>query len=173
MIKAINKSPIKATVKEVKTEKKISEMDALVIPGGESTTIGKLLRMYKIDKQIIRFAKEGKPIMGTCAGTVLLASKVEDNEYNLKLMDMQVERNAFGRQRESFESDISVESFNKNYHAIFIRAPAIKKVWGKCKIMSKYNGYGVMAKQENILSMSFHPELTDDTRVHEYFLKLI
>jgi 5'-phosphate synthase pdxT subunit len=114
--------------------------------------------------------------MGTCAGCVLLAKELFDNNKDVKLlhaMDMQVERNAFGRQKESFEKNININGFSSPYCAVFIRAPLIKKVWGKCEVIAEMDKKIVMARQDKFLALSFHPELTDDLRIHRYFLDMI
>jgi 5'-phosphate synthase pdxT subunit len=162
---------------EVKTKDTLKTVDALILPGGESSTISKVLfnsGLHNIIKS--KIIENDIPIMGTCAGCVLLSSELSDNLEEIKLlraMSMQVKRNAFGRQRESFEQDLNIDVFKKPYHGIFIRAPIIKKVWGKCKILSKIDDKIVMVKQENLLALSFHPELTDDSSIHKYFLSMI
>ncbi|OYT54997.1 MAG: pyridoxal 5'-phosphate synthase glutaminase subunit PdxT [Candidatus Altiarchaeales archaeon ex4484_2] len=173
MEKAVEKMELDAFVEAVSSEERLRDVDALVIPGGESTTLGKLIHMYGLAEVIMDLVKRDKPVMGTCAGMILLASRVEDNKYALDLMDVEVERNAFGRQRESFEKDISIKGFRGKYHAVFIRAPAIKRTWGVCELMAEVGGRGVMAKQGNLIVLSFHPELVHDTRVQELFLGLL
>jgi len=114
--------------------------------------------------------------MGTCAGCVLLAKEIVGKNNDISLlhaMDMKVERNAFGRQKESFEKCIKIKGLSKPYNAVFIRAPIIKKVWGKCEIIGETNKKIIAARQDNFLALSFHPELTDDIRIHEYFLNMI
>ena len=114
--------------------------------------------------------------MGTCAGCVILASNLSDNFNDVKplsAIDMQVKRNAFGRQRESFEKNIDIKGFSKPFNAVFIRAPIIEKVWGECEILSKIDKKIIMVRQGPFLALSFHPELTDDLRIHKYFLDLI
>ncbi len=151
----------------------------LIIPGGESTTISKLLVRFKLFGRIIeRVNEENLPILGTCAGCIVLA-KLGDSEIAqtdtklLKLMNMRVTRNAFGRQGESFESEINIHGFDKPYHAVFIRAPLIEKVWGNCKSLAMLKDKIVLARQGNLLAAAFHPELTDDLRIHNYFLEMI
>lgn len=139
-------------------------VDALIIPGGESTTIFKVIKKTDLFGEI---KKLGIPVMGTCAGCVLLGRK------HLGLMDMDVERNAFGRQKESFEADIKIKSFRKSYHGVFIRAPVITNVYGKCRVLAKFEDKIVMAQEKNRIALSFHPELTDDTRIHKYFLRMV
>jgi len=166
------------SVLRVKTSEAIEGLDALVIPGGESTTIGKLLVEFGVDKTIKEFANSGKPIMGTCAGMIVLAKKggVEVDKTGqplLDLMDVTVSRNAFGRQRESFEQAIEIKGFEEGFAGVFIRAPAIVKADKEVEVLSTFDDKIIMARQNNLLVSSFHPELTDDTRVHEYFLNLI
>jgi len=163
----------------IKNSEDIKKIDALILPGGESTTISKILCKTGLHNAIFKRIENDKlPVMGTCAGCVLLASDLVDNKKDdVKLfhaIHMQVERNAFGRQRESFEENININGFNDPYNAVFIRAPIIKKTWGDVKVLSKINKkIVVMARQDNILALSFHPELTNDLRVHRYFLDMI
>lgn len=159
-------------------KKDISQIDALILPGGESTTISKILKtsgLYTAIQQ--RVQDNDLPIMGTCAGCVLLAKETTDNYDDLQplqIMNMEVERNAFGRQRESFETDLSIKGFKTPYHAVFIRAPLIRKIWGTCKTLATIdNKMIVAAQQDNFLALSFHPELTNDLRIHSYFLDMI
>jgi 5'-phosphate synthase pdxT subunit len=161
----------------VNQKKEISKLTALIIPGGESSTISRILDTSNIYFAIKkRIKEEDFPIMGTCAGCVILAKELEEKSKKVKLlnaMDIKVERNAFGRQKESFEKIIDINGFSKPYNAVFIRAPIIKKTWGKCEILAKMDNIIVMAKQDNILAISFHPELTNDIRIHKYFLDII
>lgn len=157
---------------KVKTIEDLEKVDRLIIPGGESTTIGKLAKIYGLDREIIKKSKEGMPIFGTCAGMILLANKVIGNEQiRFNLIDIVVKRNAFGRQVDSFEADLKIEDFNRRpFKAVFIRAPYIKKAGTEVKVLAEFRGKIVMARQKNILVSSFHPELTDDIRIHKYFL---
>lgn len=177
---------MEATLKEANTpgkvfvvnhKEKMTDIDALIIPGGESTTISRVLHKSDLYNIISERIKENNlPIMGTCAGCVILSKELSDNAKDVKLlnaMDMQVERNAFGRQKESFEKPIGIQGFSSPYNAVFIRAPIIKKVWGKCKVLAKIDKKIVMARQDNILAVSFHPELTNDLRIHKYFLDMV
>lgn len=178
MENAIKITGINANVVSVNSKKDFP-IDALVIPGGESTTIGKLLVKTGLYSEIKKLAKNNVPIMGTCTGLILLAKKGDDEVKKtkqplLKLMNIKVNRNAFGRQRESFETDLEIPIIGKKpFHGVFIRAPLIEEIWGGVKILSRLDKKIVMAQQGNILAIAFHPELTSDTRVHEYFLNLI
>jgi 5'-phosphate synthase pdxT subunit len=157
---------------KVKTLGDLEKVDRLIIPGGESTTIGKLTKIYGLDREIIKRGREGMPIFGTCAGMILLANKVIGVEQiRFNLIDIVVERNAFGRQVDSFEVDLKIEDFSgKPFKAVFIRSPYIKKVGKEVKVLAEFKGKIVMARQKNIIVSSFHPELTEDLRVHKYFL---
>lgn len=147
----------------VKRTEELEGLDGLILPGGESTAIGKLMERYGFVPALRAFAAE-KPIFGTCAGMVLLAQN-----GLLGLMDMQVRRNAFGRQRESFEADLQMEGWDRPYPAVFIRAPYIEYAGPAVKILAEVDGHPVLARQGKLLVSSFHPELTDDTRLLEYF----
>ena len=177
MTNALKETNTSGEVFFVKYKKEIDDIDALILPGGESTTISKNLYKSDLHDAIIKRIEENSlPIMGTCAGCVLLAKELVDNNKDVKLlhaMDMQVERNAFGRQRESFEKNIDINDFSSTYSAVFIRAPLIKKVWGKCEVLATMDKKIVMARQDKFLALSFHPELTDDLRIHGYFLDMI
>lgn len=161
----------------VKSKEEINDLDALLLPGGESTTISKELYRSGLHDAILKGIKEKNlPIMGTCAGCVLLASEISYDAKDikpLKAMEMQVVRNAFGRQKESFEKEINIKGFADSYNAVFIRAPIIKKIWGNCKALAKIEKKIIMARQGNVLALSFHPELTSDLRIHKYFLDMI
>ena len=153
----------------------VESCDAIVIPGGESTTIGRLMEREGIFPEIKEAAKAGKPILGTCAGMVLLAKEgdaevAKTGQPLLGLMDVKVKRNAFGRQRESFEVPLQMSFLNEPFHAVFIRAPAIIHAADSVEVLATLNGHIVAAKQENIMGLSFHPELTEDRRIHHYFL---
>ncbi|AZN38947.1 pyridoxal 5'-phosphate synthase glutaminase subunit PdxT [Paenibacillus albus] len=157
----------------VKRVEELDSLDGLIIPGGESTTIGKLMRKYGFIDAIRDFSQQGKPIFGTCAGLIVLAERIEGQEdAHLQLMDMTVARNAFGRQRESFETDLPVKGINEPVRAVFIRAPLIKEVAPSVDVLSTYNGEIVTARQGHLLASSYHPELTDDYRLHAYFLDM-
>jgi 5'-phosphate synthase pdxT subunit len=159
--------------REIKWPRELNEIDGLIIPGGESTTIGKLMVEYDFVDAIRDFHAAGKPIYGTCAGMILLAKKItEGDQPLLALMDIEARRNAFGRQRESFETDLEIKGIGQ-YKAVFIRAPWIEKIEDGVELMAEYDGMKVMARQGSLLVSAFHPELTGDTRVHKYFLEMV
>ncbi|MDT3429173.1 5'-phosphate synthase pdxT subunit [Paenibacillus forsythiae] len=158
----------------IKRVEQLGEVDGLIIPGGESTTIGKLMRKYGFIEAIREFAGGGKPVFGTCAGLIVLAKEIAGGEpSHLELMDITVARNAFGRQRESFECDLDVKGIEEPVRAVFIRAPLIEKVGPGVEVLSTYNGEIVTAREGNLLVSSFHPELTDDFRLHQYFADMV
>ncbi|MCL5678000.1 MAG: pyridoxal 5'-phosphate synthase glutaminase subunit PdxT [Candidatus Thermoplasmatota archaeon] len=155
----------------------MADVDRLIIPGGESTTISKLLQKSGLFRIIVKSAQEGMPVMGTCAGCILLAKKgdeqVEKTETRLLgLMDMKVDRNFYGRQRESFEAVLKIDGISDQFRGVFIRAPAIVEVWGKCRNLSSLEGSIVMAREDNLLGLAFHPELSGSTDVHRAFLEI-
>jgi 5'-phosphate synthase pdxT subunit len=167
---------LEGDVVHVRRRGQVPRLDGLVIPGGESTTISRLMRSKGIDEEVVSFAREGGSVMGTCAGAILLAKEGDEQVRKtstrlLFLMDMEVSRNAFGRQRESFEVGIEIEGFESPYPGVFIRAPAILRVRGECRAVGRYGKRIVMATQGNLMALTFHPELTQDMRVHELFLK--
>ena len=155
----------------VRHRAELDRADCLTIPGGESTTISKLLQQEDLFDAIVKRA-DSMPILGTCAGAILLASggdeQVEKTETRLfHLMDMAVDRNAFGRQRESFEADVAVTGLDSPVHGVFIRAPAITKVWGRCTALSSLGDKIVLARQGHFLAAAFHPELSGEYRIHK------
>ncbi len=162
-------------VYRIKKKGMVPKMDKLVIPGGESTTLSRLLETTGISSEVKDFSKKQKPILGTCAGLIVLAKegsgKIRKTEQNLLgLIDIKVNRNAFGRQKESFEAPIDLDFLEKPFPSVFIRAPAIID-WGEdVDILGKHKNKGVAAKQNNVLVTAFHPELVDDKRVFNYFL---
>ena len=151
-------------------------LDGLIIPGGESTTLTRLMHSYDLMSEISTLAENGSPILGTCAGMILLAKEISDNKVKpLGLMDIRVRRNAFGRQRESFEADLSIVVLGEQpFPGVFIRAPLIEQANSGVETLAKLdNGTIVAARQDKLLVCAFHPELTDDLRFHRYFLKII
>lgn len=149
----------------------LRQLDGLIIPGGESTTMTKLMNLYGFIEPIKKRYSEGMGIFGTCAGMIALAKDVADGTVALGLMDISVKRNAFGRQIESFESDLEIAGFDDvPYRGVFIRAPWIEAANGTTKMLAKYENKGVLAQQGRLLAAAFHPELTDDLRLHKLFL---
>lgn len=163
------------TARTVKTVEEIDACDGLIIPGGESTTVGKLMERYGIDEAIRRRSAQGMAVFGTCMGMIMLCKEIEGSEQQrLGLIDVTVRRNAFGRQVDSFETDLVIPAIGeKPVRAVFIRAPFITAVRGEAEVLAKLEtGEIVMVRQGNLLAAAFHPELTGDTRVHEYFAKM-
>ena len=157
---------------EVKLPQDLDDIDALIMPGGESTTIGMLMRKYKLDAKIMQKNKEGMPIYGTCAGAILLAKEIIGSKQpKLALADISIKRNDYGRQIDSFEADLSIKDIGE-FKGVFIRAPIIKSFYNGAEILAEYKNNPVMMRQDNILITTFHPELTNDTRIHEYFLNM-
>jgi pyridoxal 5'-phosphate synthase pdxT subunit len=161
---------------DVRKPEQLDDVDALIIPGGESTTIGKLADLYGLTERIRERAAKGMPLWGTCAGAIFLAKRVPGRPQTLlQLMDITVERNAFGRQVDSFEADLDVPKFGKRaFHAVFIRAPKIADAGKGVDVLSRLDdGTIVAAQQGKLLATSFHPELTHDDRFHRYLVDLI
>jgi len=169
--------------KGVRTVEDLEGVDGLIIPGGESTTIFNLMEQSGLYSEIKRRGAKGLAIYGTCAGAILLAKEIVRDNYNynynynylgnpLGLIDISIKRNAYGRQVDSFEAELKIKGLGA-FRAIFIRAPKIVRVGPQVEVLAEHDSLPVMAQQKNILVSSFHPELTDDLRVHEYFLKLI
>lgn len=166
-------------VVEVRLPQQLEDLDGLIIPGGESTTIGKLSVDFGLFEPLKRFGKD-HAIWGTCAGAIFMSKDASRSQPLLGLMDIRVERNAFGRQVDSFEADLDIEPLKKAtstsqpYHAFFIRAPIITSVGASARVLSSLpDGRIVAAIQGKLLATSFHPELTDDPRFHQYFLSLV
>jgi 5'-phosphate synthase pdxT subunit len=168
-------SALGAEAVPVRLPSELDGLDALIIPGGESTTIGKLLSDYDLIEPIRQLANQGFPILGTCAGLILLAKKVSNLETeSIGVMDIKVKRNAFGRQVDSFEADLKIPALhNGTFHGVFIRAPIIEKTERSVEVLCQLNGKPVAVRQGKLLACAFHPELTDDSRFHKYFLDLI
>lgn len=158
----------------VKRPEHLADLAGLVIPGGESTTISKLMNQYGLTEPIREMADSGKPLFGTCAGLILLAKRIEGSESaHLGLLDVTVRRNAFGRQRESFEADLPVAGVADNFRAVFIRAPYITETGPGVDVLSRIDDKIVAVQQGHLLASAFHPELTGDVRMHAYFVEMV
>ena len=167
-------------VHTVKTPEQIVKLDGLIIPGGESTMIGQLSLINGSLKQIKEKIESGMPVLGICAGLILLSKEAKDKVVGetdqplLDLLDVQVERNSFGRQQDSFEVEISMDSINiPKFNGVFIRAPSIVEIGDNVETVSKFNEKIVAVKQNNMLGTAFHPELTSDVSLHKYFVNMI
>ena len=177
---AIDELGIDAKVIDVRKPEEISQLDGLIIPGGESTTIGQLSLVNGSLKEIKQKVESGMPVLGICAGMVLLANSASDKVVGkteqplFDFLDIDLERNSFGRQHESFESDISMDSIGiSNYNGVFIRAPTITTASNDIEVLAKLNEKIVAIKKGNIIGTSFHPELTEDLAIHKYFVNLV
>jgi pyridoxal 5'-phosphate synthase pdxT subunit len=153
-----------ADVVEVRLPEQLEGLDGLVVPGGESTTFMRLMRLYGLDEALRSFAG---PVFGTCAGMIVL------DRNHLGLVDLEVERNAYGRQVASFEADLDLAGEDEPLRGVFIRAPRVLEAGPEVEVLAEHDGHPVLARQGRFLVASFHPELTDDTRVHERFLELL
>lgn len=161
-------------VREVRMPRDLEDLDGLIVPGGESTTIGKLLVAYGLEQPIRSAAAGGMPVWGTCAGMILLARDIVGGEPDgrIGLMDMTVRRNAFGRQVDSFETDLDVKGLAAPLHAVFIRAPLVERVGSEVEPLATLpDGRVVAARQGHLLATAFHPELTPDTSLHAWFIE--
>jgi pyridoxal 5'-phosphate synthase pdxT subunit len=167
----------KIQVIEVRKSGQMEECAALVLPGGESTTICRQLESSGLAEELKAAALSGKPILATCAGLVLISQEIMgSNEGLVKplgLMDIKINRNAFGPQKESFEADLQVKGLDRPYRAVFIRAPAIGEVGRGVEVLASIGDVVVAARQKNLLALAFHPELTQDSRIHQIFLKML
>jgi pyridoxal 5'-phosphate synthase pdxT subunit len=177
---AIEELGLDGIVTEVKTPEQISDLDGLVIPGGESTVIGTLSLVNGSLKKIKEKIASGMPVFGICAGMIMLSKKAKDRVVGemdqplLDFLDVKIERNAFGRQKDSFESEISMDKMGiKKFLGVFIRAPSIIETGKDVEILSKFNEKIIAVKQGNIIGTAFHPELTGDLSLHKYFVSLI
>jgi pyridoxal 5'-phosphate synthase pdxT subunit len=172
--RALKKCGVEAV--EVRKPVELDEVDGLIMPGGESTTLLKLMDAWGFVPALEKFHSAGKPIFGTCAGLILLAREVESpRQFSLGLIDVTVERNAYGRQRESFEASgtARLDTDPVQLEMVFIRAPRITRVGPDVQVMAEHGGEPVMARQDGVLVATFHPELTDKTTVHQYFCDMV
>lgn len=164
-----------AAAVDVRRRRELAGLDGLVIPGGESTTIGKLMVSYHMLDEVRQRGEEGLPIFGTCAGMVMLAGEVCDGgQPLLELMDICVRRNAFGRQVKSFEAGLEIPALGDDpFPGVFIRAPWIERAGPEVELLGSHEGHGVAARQGNLLATAFHPELTGDLRLHKLFVEMV
>jgi 5'-phosphate synthase pdxT subunit len=166
--------------REVRTADELRGLDGLIIPGGESTTFGRLIDDFRLQEPLSAFVQSGAPVWGTCAGMILLSNHASDLEFpTLQAIDIDVDRNAYGRQVDSFEADINVPALGSDpFHAVFIRAPVVAGVGPNVEVLASLDREGavekpVAVKQGVVMATSFHPELTDDLRFHRYFLDIV
>ena len=178
--KALDDLGIDGTVTDVKTADDVKKLDGLIIPGGESTTIGQLSLVNSSLRVIKEKIEAGMPVFGICAGMILLAKTASDrvvgktNQPLLDLLEIKIERNSFGRQRESFEAEVSMDSIKiPQFRGIFIRAPSVSELSSDVEVLAKFNEKIVAIKKGNIIGTSFHPELTSDVSLHKYFVNLV
>jgi 5'-phosphate synthase pdxT subunit len=167
---------LKVEASAVRLQSELQGIDGLIIPGGESTTMARLMRDYGLTAPLRKLIHSGLPVMGTCAGMIVLSHKIADvGAPTLDVMDIVVHRNGFGRQVDSFETDISIAAIGKPpFHAVFIRAPFIESVGEGVKVLARLpDGTIIAAREGNILALAFHPELTGDLRLHSYFLDIV
>ena len=162
------------SIREVRIPEDLEGVDRLIIPGGESTTVGMLMERFGLGDAIRSSAEEGMPIWGTCMGMILMSKAVEGrpNQYSLNLLDIEVRRNAFGAQVHSFEDTVQIEGVDHPVTGVFIRAPIVSKLGKEARSICKYRGSIVAVRQGNRIGTSFHPELTDDDSMHRWFLSL-
>ncbi len=175
-IEALKKCGVSAI--EIRMPGQLEEIDGLIIPGGESTTMAKLMKKYKFYKPLDEFYNKKKPIFGTCAGLIILAKNIDGKNTGLGYINIDVERNAYGRQIDSFEEllDLSMNNgsgANGKFKSIFIRAPRISGLGEDIKILARFNQEAVLVQYNNILACAFHPELSGDLRIHKYFIDMI
>lgn len=162
-----------SALREVRTPAELSEVDRLILPGGESTTVGLLMERYGLGAAIQGAASKGMPIWGTCMGMILMAREVEPlAQYSLGLLDIAVQRNAFGAQVHSFEDAVEVDGLSEPVLGVFIRAPIVTSAGPSVKVLARYGDEIVAVREGNRLGTSFHPELTEDPRMHQWFLTL-
>ena len=177
---ALKELGVEGTVLGVKTAEDVSKLDGLIIPGGESTTIGQLSLVNSSLKTIKEKIEHGMPVLGICAGMIMLSKTANDriigktDQPLLDLLDIKLERNSFGRQKESFETDVSMASINiPKFDGVFIRAPSVSDVGSGVEVLAKFNEKIVAVKKGNMIGVTFHPELTKDVSLHKYFVNLI
>ena len=163
-----------ATPIEVRRAHEFAEVDALVMPGGESTTMSMLLDIAELREPLAGRLADGMPVFGTCAGMILLAVEVLDGRSDQRSMgaiDLDVRRNGYGRQVDSFETELAVEGFDDTFHGVFIRSPVVERIGPDVEVLAEVEGRPVLCRQDNVLVASFHPELAGDVRIHRRFLE--
>jgi 5'-phosphate synthase pdxT subunit len=177
---AFKEMGVEGHVRQVKSVEEVNAIHGLIIPGGESTVIGRLSSLNQTLQVVKKRIYDGMPVLGTCAGLVLLAKKVYDrvlgetSQPTLNVMDVVVERNAFGRQRESFEAELEIPTIGeKKFKGVFIRAPAVREAGSQVKVLSKLGNVIVAVQQGNMIGTAFHPELTEDTRIHQLLINMV
>jgi pyridoxal 5'-phosphate synthase pdxT subunit len=171
-VRAVEECGAEAVV--IKLKDQLKEVDGLILPGGESTTMRRLIDKYDFMSELKGFAASGKPMFGTCAGLILLAKRLVGYDApHIGVMDVTVERNSFGRQRESFEAELDIAGVAENFAAVFIRGPHIVEAGENVEVLAKYDGRIVAAREGQFLGCSFHPELTDDHRMTAYFINMV
>jgi len=169
-------SPLGANVRKVRTAAQLDDVHALVMPGGESTTMSNLLMSAGLFTPIAERLEAGMPVLGTCAGMILLAEKIldgRDDQRHFGVLDITVRRNGYGRQINSFETDLDIEGLDRPFHGVFIRAPRVESVGPDVQVLARREGDPVFVRQGVVLATGFHPELTDDGRIHEQFVDLV
>lgn len=177
---AFEEMEVDGHVRQVKSAEEVNAIHGLIITGGESTVIGRLSSVNQALQAIKQRIQDGMPVLGTCAGLIMLAKKVYDRvlgetkQSTLGVMDIVVERNAFGRQRESFETELEIPKIGeKKFKAVFIRAPVIREIGPEVEVMAKLGNKIVAVQQQNIIGTAFHPELTEDTRIHQLLINKV
>lgn len=169
-------SALGANVRKVRTGAQLDDVHALVMPGGESTTMSNLLMSAGLFTPIAERLEAGMPVLGTCAGMILLAEKIldgRDDQRHFGVLDITVRRNGYGRQINSFETDLDIEGLDRPFHGVFIRAPRVESVGPDVQVLARREGDPVFVRQGVVLATGFHPELTDDGRIHEQFVDLV
>ncbi len=173
-------SSLNVAVQKVRTVDELETVNALVIPGGESTTISMLAKRVGLMDPLRKFVKDKKAVYGSCAGMIMLANEIlegRNDQETIGGLDITVRRNAFGRQIDSFETDLKIKNFDKEFRAVFIRAPWVERIGNEVEVLATIttadnDEHPVMVRQENLLATAFHPELTTDSRIHEYFVQM-
>ena len=161
---------------EVRVAADLEQCDALVLPGGESTTMSQLLETSQLFDPLAKRIAAGMPVFGTCAGMILLSECIADgrsDQRSFAALDIDVQRNGFGRQRDSFETEIDVLGLDRAFHAVFIRAPRISRIGSEIETLASHGGEPVLVRSKTVMAASFHPELADDDRVHQLFLTMV